>query len=374
MENKQDCLICVGRETENSETNKHKGLMKRYGHLYEKIYNIDNIRFAHHNARKGKKHYYEVKIVDTNLEFYVQRIHKMLKNKTFKNSDYTVFKRVFGKKEREIFKLPYFPDRIIHHCIMQILEPIWKKSLIRDTYSSIKGRGLHDGVKRIKKALKDVEGTKYCLKLDVKKFYPSINHEVLKKIIRRKIKCQNTLWLLDKIIDSTNGIPIGNYLSQYFGNIYLLGLDHFIKESLMIKYYFRYCDDMIILMNNKNKLWNILHSINNYCKTLSISLKENYQVFPVDIRGIDFLGYRFFHDFTLLRKSIALRFKRRIKDIKTKRNKLTIVNSIMSYYGWMKHGNCQKLFTKHIDVDIQKIVAENCILLKQRNPLKEVLI
>ena len=88
--------------------------MKRYGHLYEKIYNIDNIRFAHHNARKGKKHYYEVKIVDANLEFYAQRIHKMLKNKTFKNSDYIVFKRIFGKKEREIFKLPYFPDRIIH--------------------------------------------------------------------------------------------------------------------------------------------------------------------------------------------------------------------------------------------------------------------
>ena len=351
--------------------------MKRYGHLYEKIYNIDNIKLAHYNARKGKKHYSQVKAVDFNLEYHVQKLYRMLKNKTFRNSDYIIFKRNFGGKEREIFKLPYFPDRIIHHCIMQILEPIWKASLIRDTYSSIKGRGLHDGVRRIKKALKDVEGTKYCLKLDIKKYYPSVNHDILKKVIRRKIKCPNTLWLLDEIIDSTNGIPIGNYLSQYFGTIYLSGLDHFIKETLEVRYYFRYCDDMVILMSNKDKLWDIFRAINKYCETLSISLKENYQVFPVDIRGIDFLGYRFFHDFTLLRKSIVLRFQRRIRYIKSKRNKvsrLNVVNSIMSYYGWMTHGDCRQLFTKYADTDIQNIVAESCTLLKQKNPLKEVLL
>ena len=337
---------------------------------------MENIKLAHCNARKGKKHYSQVKVVDANLEYYAQRLHNMLKNKTFENSNYIIFRRNFGGKEREIFKLPYFPDRIIHHCIMQILEPIWKKSLIRDTYSSIKGRGLHDGVRRIKKALKDIKGTKYCLKLDIKKFYPSVNHDILKKIIRRKIKCPDTLWLLSKIIDSTDGIPIGNYLSQYFGTIYLSGLDHFIKETLGVDYYFRYCDDMVILMSNKDKLWSTFREINKYCKTLSVSLKGNYQVFPIDIRGVDFLGYRFFHHFTLLRKSIAIRFQQRIRYIKSKRNKvsgLNVVNSIMSYYGWMKHGNCWRLFTKYVDTDVRNIVAESCALLNQNNPLKEVL-
>jgi len=347
--------------------------MKRFGNLYKEIYDISNIKLAHHNASKGKKYYDEVKVVDANLEYHINKIHDMLINKTFKNSKYYVFKRDFDGKEREIFKLPYFPDRIIHHCIMQITEKIWKRSLIRDTYSSIKGRGLHDGVRRIKTALKDIEETKYCLKLDIKKFYPSINHDVLKRIIRKKIKCQDTLWLLDEIIESTKGVPIGNYLSQYFGNIYLSGLDHFMKEKFQVKYYFRYCDDIIILKNSKSELWTILQEIKDYCKILVLSLKENYQIFPVDIRGIDFLGYRFFHDFTLLRKSIALKFKRKTKLIKNGNNPSNNINSIMSYYGWMKHSNCRQLFTKYVDKDIQNIIAENCILLKQKNPLEEVL-
>ena len=351
--------------------------MKRFGNLYEKIYDINNIRLAHHNASKEKKYYDEVKVVDANLEEHINKIHNMLKDKTFKNSEYYVFKRDFDGKEREIFKLPYFPDRIIHHCIMQITEKIWKRSLIRDTYSSIKGRGLHDGVRRIKDALKDIEGTRYCLKLDIKKFYPSINHDVLKQIIRKKIKCQDTLWLLDEIIESTKGVPIGNYLSQYFGNIYLSGLDHFIKEKFHVKYYFRYCDDIIILTHSKSELWTIFQEINDYCKSIVLSLKGNYQIFPVDIRGIDFLGYRFFHDFILLRKSIALKFKRKIKLIKNEQYIFpngNITNSIMSYYGWMKHCDSKQLFTKYIDTDIQNIVAKNCLLLKQKNPLEEVLI
>ena len=157
-------------------------------------------------------------------------IHDMLKNLTFKNSPYQVFlKKTESGKIREIYKLPYFPDRIIHHCIMQIMEPIWFPTLIRDTYSSIKGRGIHDGVNRVKKALRDETGTRYCFKMDIKKFYPSVDHNVLKRVIRKKIKDRDLLWLLDEIIDSTKGLPIGNYLSQYFGNLYLSELYHWVK-------------------------------------------------------------------------------------------------------------------------------------------------
>jgi len=351
--------------------------VKRYGNLYSKIYDMDNIRLAHHNARKGKCYYSEVVMVDENPEYYFKQIHDMLKDKTFRNSKYHVFKRTFGKKEREIFRLPYFPDRIIHHCIMQVLEPVWKKSLIRDTYSSIKGRGLHDGVRRMKKALKDKQGTRYCLKFDIKKFYPSVEHYILKMVIRLKIKCKDTLWLLDEIIESTKGIPIGNYLSQYFGNLLLSIVDHFAKEFCRIRYYFRYCDDIVILGRSKKILHSIFAILKVKCYELGLQIKDNYQVFPVDVRGVDFLGYRFFHDFTLLRKSIVVNFKNKVKSIKQNFAFMAgsaVINGLMSYYGWIKHGNCKRLFSKYIDKEIRMIIALTCYQLKQRNPMREGII
>lgn len=348
--------------------------MKRYNNLYSKIHDMENIKLAHKNAKKGKAHYSEVKMVDADPDRYFKRIHEMLRNKTFKNSEYKMFIKVDKGKKREIFKLPYFPDRIIHHCIMNILEPIWIKTLISDTYSSLKNRGIHKGVKRIKAALKDRENTRYCLKMDVKKFYPSIDHVILKQIIRRKIKDKELLWILDKIIDSADGVPIGNYLSQYFGNLYLSGLDHWAKEQKQCRYYFRYCDDIVILHANKKHLFELRKEISEYLKTkLCVRLKENWQVFPVDVRGIDFLGYRFFHDYTLLRKSTAIRFKKRIKNIKEKHSGLTPINilsGVMSYWGWMKHANCYRLQNKYVDKDIKQIVSDVCVNNKLHNPVE----
>jgi len=144
--------------------------MKRYNNLYSKIYDMENIKLAHKNAKKGKSHYSEVKMVDADPDKYFKEIQEMLKNKTFKNSEYKMFNKTDKGKVREIFKLPYFPDRIIHHCIMNILEPIWMKTLIADTYSSLKNRGIHKGVKRVKAALKDRKNTQYCLKMSI---YPN---------------------------------------------------------------------------------------------------------------------------------------------------------------------------------------------------------
>lgn len=350
--------------------------MKQYGYLYDKIYDLENIERAHKNAKKGKLHYKEVKMVDLNPQYYFQQIYEMLKNKTFCNSKYKIFTKSDRGKTREIYKLPYFPDRIIHHCIMQVLEPIWIKTLISDTYSSLKGRGIHKGVKRIKKALKNKDNTKYCLKLDVKKFYPSINHEILKKIIRRKIKDSDVLWLLDEIIDSTDGVPIGNYLSQYFGNLYLSDFDHWMKEINHCKYYFRYCDDIVVLDSNKKRLGELRKEIENYfCNNLSLKLKGNWQVFPVDARGIDFLGYRFFHNYTLLRKSIVGRFKKRIRNIKKNWQSLkpiNILSGVMSYWGWFKHADCFNLAKTHINKNIYNIINQVSKENKINNPLKNM--
>ena len=345
--------------------------MKRYGNLYPKMWAMENIRQAHINARRGKAHYHEVQMVNANEGYYLTKIQNMIKNKTFRNSRYTTFMKLDSNKERQIFKLPYFPDRIIHHCIVQVLEPIWMKTLIADTYSSLKGRGIHKGVKRIKTALKDQENTKYCLKMDVRKFYPSIDHDILKTILQRKIKDPDVLWILDEIIDSTSGVPIGNYLSQHFGNLYLSGFDHWMKEEQGCKYYFRYCDDVVILHGSKEHLADLRLKASAYLeKTLKLQLKDNWQVFPVAIRGIDFLGYRFYHTHTTLRKSTATQFKRTISKIRsTKSRSIGMVNSIMSYYGWMIHANCSNLFAAHVDSQIQGIAQTLCSNEGIHNPL-----
>jgi hypothetical protein len=220
----------------------------------------------------------------------------------------------------------------------------------------MKGRGIHDGVKRLKGFLKDTEGTRYCLKMDVKKFYPSVNHDILKKIVRKKIKCRDTLWLVDHIIDSARGVPIGNYLSQHLANLYLSQFDHWMKEEKRIKYYARYCDDIVILHHDKDFLHALFKNIQKYMQSeLILEIKGNWQVFPAHKRGIDFLGYRFFGKYTLIRKTIAKEFKRKIGKLSIRiNNSKGAISSIMSYYGWLMHGNghnlwlsqCRKLLEK----------------------------
>lgn len=344
--------------------------MKRFGYLFEKVYDIENLKLAHKNAKKGKKYYKEVKMVDSNEEYYLEWLSYILKNKEYKTSKYEVFtKRTDNGKMREIYKLPYYPDRIVHHAIIQVIGDIWVKTLIRDTFSSIKGRGIHDGFKRLRIALRDKENTKYCLKLDIKKYYQSIPNEKLKSVIRLKIKDKNLLYLLDEIISSTKGVPIGNYLSQYFGNLYISDIDHKIKS--INKYYFRYCDDIVILAKNKESLHSIFDTLKYELELKGLTIKSNWQIFPVKDRGIDFLGYRFFHDYILLRKSIKMRMKRKFNRLlKGKRSIKSINSSVMSYWGWMKFGNCKNLENKIL-------TKELCWEIKNRNnrksnPLKNI--
>jgi len=340
--------------------------MKRYGYLYEKICTRENIAEAHRNARKGKTHYGEVQKIDRSPGKYFAQIQDMLVNHTFRNSKYVVFKLYDSGKERIIHKLPYFPDRIIHHAIMQIIEPIWKKTLIQDTYSSIKGRGIHKGVKKVKAALKSEKIRQYCLKMDVSKYYPSIDHSILKQIVRKKIKDSELLWLLDEIIDSAPGVPIGNYLSQYFANLYLSEFDHWVKESLRVRWYFRYCDDLVIFGRAKKRLRWILRRIQFYIKYfLRLNIKRNYQIFPVDSRGVDFLGYVFRHDYVLVRRKI------RDKCIKAmKGNIQNIHKGLTSYFGWFTHCNCYNLKRHLLNTPFRERMEKYCNAMSLPNPIR----
>lgn len=247
-------------------------------------------------------------------------------------------------KERTISRLPYYPDRILHHAVMNILEPYFVNMFIRDTFSCIKCRGINDGANRLRYALKNnPQETEYCLKIDVSKFYPSVDNAVLKQLLRRKFKDAELLSLLDEIIDSAKGLPIGNYLSQYFSNFYLSYFDHYMKETKAVKYYYRYCDDIVVLSDSKQYLHDLLASIDDYfTNNLHLTIKPNYQVFPVNSRGIDFLGYVFYHDHTRLRKSIKQAFARKMKHVHGKRR----VQVLGSYKGWCMHSDSINLYKK----------------------------
>lgn len=317
----------------------------------DKISAIQNVDVADEKARLHKTNKFGVIKHDKNREEENKLLSETLALGTYKTSEYKTFK-IYEPKERLIFRLPYYPDRITHHAIINILEPIWTNTFISSTYSCIKGRGIKGAYEGIKKSLKDVKNTTYCLKVDIKKFYPSLNHEILFKILKRKIKDNALLNLLWEIIESNEkGVPIGNYLSQFFANLYLTPLDHKIKEVWKVKHYHRYADDMVFLHSSKEFLHHILELLKEALAELKLELKGNYQIFAVEDRGIDFVGFVFRHGYILLRKSIKAKITRLMFDLK--HNLLSpekFKTSMSAYYGWLQMCNAKHLMTKIRDL------------------------
>jgi RNA-directed DNA polymerase len=332
--------------------------MKRHDNLFDRITSYENLVLAHQQAKKGKSHYREVKWVNNNQKQLLLKLQKSLKEKTFTTSKYQVEEIFDGRKNRTIYKLPYYPDRIVQHALTNVCEDFWIKSYIRDTFQSIPNRGTNDARKRVKQAIKNQHG-QYALKFDIEKYYPSVDNSILKQIIRKKIKCDDTLWLIDNIIDSSKGIPIGNYTSQHFGNLYLNEFDWWVKQTLKVKKYYRYCDDIVVIGNSSNYCHTIKHQMfKKLNEEYNLTVKNNWQVFSIDDRGLDFVGYVFKPTQTTLRNSIARNFKNKSKTIKLKHNKMSrpqIVSGYMSYWGWIKHCNAKSLWKKETDQKIIKI-------------------
>lgn len=315
-------------------------MMKRIGNIYDRITSLRNLYEADQKAQKGKAGQYGVMLHNRKREANLLVLQDLLESKMYRTSPYDIFS-IYEPKERLVYRLPYFPDRITHHAIMNVLEPIFVETFTRDTYACVKRRGIHALLRKLKYDLKDISGTQYCLKFDIKKFYPSIDHDVLKGLLRRKFKDQDLLWLLDEIIDSAPGLPIGNYLSQYLSNFYLSYFDHWIKEQKRVRYYYRYADDIVILDADKARLHDLLVDIKRYLQDLKLEIKENHQVFPVAARGIDFVGYVFYHTHVMIRKQIKKNFARKLH-----RNSAHV--SMPSYLGWLSHCNAKHLTKKLI--------------------------
>lgn len=310
--------------------------MRRYNNLKEKVLSFDNFIKSEDRARKGKLRSYGVRRFDKlGYEGKIKALNDLkllLNNNTYKTSEYTTYK-IYEPKERLIFRLPYYPDRIVHHVLMSVLEPIFVNWFIKNTYSCIKNRGIHKMQATIEHALQHANDTKWCLKLDIRKFYPSINNAKLSRIMSQKIKDKWMMNVLNEIIFSSDkGVPIGNYLSQFFANAYLTKIDHYIKEVLGIKHYYRYCDDIVIFGSNKQALYKIYRLIKQKLSFLDLTLKPPRLFYTES--GVDFAGYVFRHKYTLLRKSMKLKF---IKAVKRTKDLTSIKQKLASYYGWLIH-------------------------------------
>ena len=334
-------------------------MAKRIGNILNKIGDLENIYIADSNARKNKRQSLKyIEQHDLNQVKENQKLSKDILEGTYKTSKYTL-EKIFEPKKRILYKLPYYPDRIAQHSMMNILKPIWKKQFIPNTYSCIEGRGIHKCAKDLKRDLWRTRWdgrTTYCLKLDITKFYPSINHAILKEIVQRKIKDIGVLRLIYEIIDSVRqvnpnsdkGIPIGNYMSQYLANLYLSQFDIWCKSELKCRFYYRYADDIVILSDNKEFLHKVLICIKFYlAQVLKLQVKSNYQIFPVEERGIDFVGYVFRHEYCLLRKSTKIRINKLLNKYKNKEIDLEyLYKHLSSYFGWLKYCNSKHFLTK----------------------------
>lgn len=223
--------------------------MKEFDNLFNRLTDIENIYLAYKKAIRGKRYKREALKFSFNLEKNLFDIQKDLKNFTYKHGGYKTFFLKDSKKR--LIRAPSFKDRVVHHALCNIIEPIFEESFIFDSYACRKKKGSHAAVYKLKSKLKNVNNVFY-LKCDIYKYFDSVDQNILLEIIKRKIKDDNVIWLIEEILGSQpKGIPIGNLTSQLFANIYLNELDQFAKHKLRLKYYFRYMDDFVVLSKEK---------------------------------------------------------------------------------------------------------------------------
>lgn len=339
----------------------HQGKMKTYKNLWEKFVSKENFDEALYRAVLGKKSRKVVKKFLENEEINLEKVRQSVINGSFTTSPYRT-RIVYEPKKRTIYKLPFSPDRIVQHAIMNLLRPIMEMKFIDNSFACIIGKGQQAAVKKCEEYVRRNE---YCLKCDVSKFFPSIDHDILHNQISSFIKDKKFMDIIDDVIYSIEGktnCPIGNYCSQWFGNFYLTELDNFIKHNLKIKCYERYCDDFLLFSNDKDEL-------NKADAKIAVFLEERlklhyskHNLFKTK-QGVDFCGYRVFKKYTLLRKRTAKRIKRKVMKMTFNRKSMS---QLASYLGWLKHCNAYHL-VKSLDLEtaleVAKIVYKNPHLL-----------
>lgn len=319
--------------------------MKRVGFLFEKITDVQNCRLAIIEAAKGKRKKKYVKDILKNVDVYAVNLAMRLSTGDFVSpyKEKTVKDGLSGK-ERMIQVPAFYPDQCAHHAIIQVLMPIILKSSYHWSCANIPNRGIDRACIGIERATRqDPKHSKYCVKMDIKKFYPSVDHEVLIGVLERKIKDKKALGILEKVIRSCDGLPIGNYTSPWFAELLLQPLDHFITSHDAVHHYVRYADDIVLIGPNKRKLRKVMYDIMDFLKDYKLSVKDNYQLFRIYNNGrgrkIDFVGKCFGINITTVRKRRALAFMRQSRRIQ-KLQQLGKPVSFKQAAGFLSRASC----------------------------------
>ena len=339
---------------------------KTYGGLWSKIIDIDNIYRGYLGARDKKREKPEVLAYDSHREENLINAYNQLAWKTW--SPLPFRERTIYEPKKRLIHAPQFSDRVIHHALVQIIEPLFERKMLFQSFACREGRGTHHAVDTAQQYARDVskDGKFWFLKGDIHHYFASVDHKILKNIIRRTIRDKDVLWLIDQIIDKSGfpgvGIPIGTLTSQFFANIYMDAFDHAMKDVLGIRHYLRYMDDFIIFSNDKDDLRLLLKVVRKWLQVnLKLELNPKTRIIS-DSEGCDFCGYRIWAGYRLPRKRNIKRMRRRMKKLckMYMRGAIPAENvraAWASFLGYMKH--CDGHKTKlRIWQDLKKILKE----------------
>lgn len=339
--------------------------MKRYGNLYHQIVDFKNLLESARKAQKGKRFRGNVLAFNYNLESELIKLQEELINKTYQPGEYRTF-YIKEPKTRMISAAPY-RDRVVHHALCNIIVPLIESTFISDSYANRVGFGTHRALRRFTNFARS---SRYILQFDIQKYFPSIDHEILKTLLRNKLKCPDTLWLIDSLIDNSNeqfsvleyfqgddlltplerrrGLPIGNLSSQFLANVFLNGFDHFVKEQLKISQYVRYVDDFALFSDDREFLADARSAIEEYLVELRLKIHPiKSQLFETKY-GANFLGFRILPDCIRVRTENLRRAKRRLKNMQNNyiHGGITLEKvhqSIQSWFAHLEHGNTWRL-------------------------------
>jgi retron-type reverse transcriptase len=346
--------------------------MKRAGNLYSQIYDFGNLLKASAESAKGKRFRPDVVKFNYHLEKELFALQDELKSRQYQPGTYHSF-YITDPKKRLISAAPY-RDRLVHHALCQVVEPIFEKSFIFSSYANRKAKGSHKALDRCTDYCRRY---KYVLKCDIEKYFPSVDHEILFGLIERKIKCPETLWLIRAIINNSNeqeericyfpgdnlftpierrhGIPIGNLTSQYFANIYLNGFDHYVKEELKCKAYIRYVDDFLVFSDDKAFLNLLRPALQKFLNNLRLRMHPNKCQISAVKNGVSFLGWQVFPGHRRLKRATGLRIQKKSNSLflaflHNQINEKSVKSSVASWKGHLKHGSTKglqgRLFSK----------------------------
>lgn len=349
--------------------------MKRVGYIYEKICDKENIRLAIWRASEHKREKRSIKKVLDRIDEYVDKVHEILITESFRNTptELTPKYEKLSKKLRLIRKPKFYPDQIVHWCIMLQVAPIIMRGMDPYCCANVPKRGESRIRRHLSRVIVDDKShCGYVLKYDIHHFYESINVDILLNKVRRIIKDERVIKLINEVSHiEEHGLSIGTYTSQWLANYFLQEHDHFIREKLHPAYFYRYADDVVILDGSRRRLFKIKDAIEEFLKGEELSIKHNWRIYPLDENNdIDFVGYRFkSNGKVLIRKRIWRNVRRCVAHIFHRGITLVYARRFMSYLGYIKNSCSHLIQARYITlIKIKKL--RNAIRIGGNNPWK----